>query len=65
VANLDTQLKRASSVQILLMSLSAPQFPTATFTQAIRQAIAHTYAGIAAVYTGASMLLKMMLHSGG
>ena len=65
MANLDTQLKRSSSVQLLLMSIHAPQFPTGTFTVFIRQAIARTYAGIQSTYTGASILLKMLLHHGG
>lgn len=62
---MDSQLKRSSSVQMLLMSIQAPQFPTGTFTVFVRQAIAHTYAGIQAVFTGASILRQMLMHHGG
>ena len=49
---------------MLLMSVQAPQFPSGVLTVLIRQAMAHTYAGIQSLYTGAGILLQMMLHSG-
>lgn len=61
----DTQLRRSSSSQMLLMFLVSPQLPTATFTVFIRQAMAHTYAGIQAVFSGVSILRQMMAHHGG
>jgi hypothetical protein len=62
---LDSQLNRSSSTQLLLLFLNHPQFPTSTFTGAIRGAIAHCYAGISAVFTGASILRQMLMHHGG
>jgi hypothetical protein len=50
---------------MLLLFLHAPQLPTGTFTVFIRQAIAHTYAGIQAVFSGVSILRQMMAHHGG
>jgi hypothetical protein len=61
----DTQLKRSSSAQILLMFVHTPQLPTGTSTTFIRAAIAHCYAGIAATFSGVSILRQMMMHHGG
>jgi hypothetical protein len=47
------------------MFLQQPQLPTSLFTVFIRQAIAHTYAGIQAAFTGASILRQMLMHHGG
>ncbi len=62
---MDSQLKRSSSAQMLLFFLHTPQLPTGTFTVFIRQAIAHTYAGIQSLFSGASILRQMMSHHGG
>jgi hypothetical protein len=61
----DTALKRASSAQMLLMSLQSPPLPSGAFTVFVRQAIAHTYAGIQSLFTGVSILRQMMMHHGG
>jgi hypothetical protein len=50
---------------MLLMFVHTPQFPTGAFTVFIRQAIAHTYAGIQAAFSGVSILRQMMMHHGG
>jgi hypothetical protein len=50
---------------MLLLFLHTPQLPTGTLTVFIRQAIAHTYAGIQAVFSGVSILRQMMAHHGG
>jgi hypothetical protein len=62
---IDTQLKRASSAQLMLFFIHTPQFPTGTFTVFVRQAVAHVYSGISAAFSGASILIQMMLHHGG
>jgi hypothetical protein len=62
---IDTQLKRSSSAQLVLLFIHTPQFPTATFTVFVRQAVVHCYAGIQAAFSGASILIQMMLHHGG
>lgn len=62
---IDTQLKRSSSSQMVLLFLVTPQFPTGSFAVFIRQAIAHTYAGIQAAFSGVSILRQMMMHHGG
>ena len=61
---MDSQLKRSSSVQMLLFSIQALQFPTNSFTVFIRQAVAHMYAGIQAAFSGTSILRQMMMHHG-
>lgn len=65
MADLDNAVKRASSTQMLLWSLQSPPLPGGTIGALVRQALAHTYAGIQSVYTGAGILLQMLLHSGG
>lgn len=62
---IDTQLRRSSSAQMLLLFVHTPQFPTGTFTVFIRQAVAHVYAGIQAAFSGTSILRQMMQHHGG
>lgn len=61
----DTQLKRASSAQMLLLFVHTPQLPTGTFTVFIRQAMAHCYSGIQSIFSGTSILSQMMMHHGG
>jgi hypothetical protein len=65
LANLDTNLKRSSGTQLLLFFLNNPPMPTGVFTALYRQAAARTYAGIAAIYTGANILRQMLMHHGG
>ena len=60
----DTQLKRSSSAQMLLFCFNAPPFPTGTVSVFIRQARGHCYAGIAAAFTGLSILRQMLMHHG-
>jgi hypothetical protein len=62
---LDTALKRASSTQMLLFFLEQPPLPSGSITVFVRQALAHTYAGIQAVFTGTGRLLLMLLHHEG
>ena len=61
----DSNLKRSSSTQMVLLFLNHPPMPTGTFTVFIRQAIAHTYAGIQSLFSGTSILRQMMQHHGG
>jgi hypothetical protein len=65
VADLDSALKRASSVQLLLWEMQTPPLPSGTLGALVRQALAHTYAGVASVFSGVSILRQMMLHHGG
>jgi len=60
----DTNLNRSSSTQMLLLFLNHPAMPSGTFTVFIRQALAHTYAGIQALFSGASILRQMLQHHG-
>lgn len=62
---LTSQLNRSSSVQLLLMSIQAPAFPSGGFTVFVRQACAHVYSGIQSIFTGSSILRQMMMHHGG
>ena len=62
---IDTALKRSSSAQMLLASLLSPPLPSGTFPSVVRQAAAHCYAGIQAVFSGMSILRQMMAHHGG
>ena len=50
---------------MLLLFVQAPAFPTGTVSTLIRAARAHMYAGIAAVFSGTSILRQMMMHHGG
>jgi hypothetical protein len=61
----DTNLKRSSSTQMLLLFLNHPAMPSGTFTVFVRQALAHTYAGIQALFSGVSILRQMIMHHGG
>jgi hypothetical protein len=65
MANLDTPLKRASSVQLLLWEMQAPPLPTGTIGTLVRQALSHCYAGITAAFSGTSILLQMLMHHEG
>jgi len=49
---------------MLLLFLNHPAMPSGTFTVFIRQALAHTYAGIQALFSGASILRQMLQHHG-
>jgi hypothetical protein len=62
---IDTALKRSSSAQMLLSTLLSPPLPSGTITSFVRQAISHAYAGVAAVFSGVSILRQMMAHHGG
>jgi hypothetical protein len=46
---------------MLLLFMHTPQFPSGTFTVFIRQAVAHTYAGIQSIFTGTANILIQML----
>lgn len=61
----DTRLKRSSSAQMLLFCLLSPPGPLGTISVFMRQAIAHTYAGVQAVFSGVSILRQMLMHHGG
>jgi hypothetical protein len=50
---------------MLLLFLNHPAMPSGTFTVFVRQALAHTYAGIQSLFTGISILRQMMMHHGG
>jgi len=50
---------------MLLSTLLSPPLPSGTITSFVRQALSHTYAGIAAVFSGTSILRQMLMHHGG
>lgn len=62
---IDTQLRRSSSSQMLLPFVLCPAFPSGGFSTFVKAACCHMYGGIAAAFSGSSILLKMLLHSGG
>jgi hypothetical protein len=49
---------------MLLWHMQSPPLPSGTFTVFVRQALAHTYAGIQALFSGTSILRQMLQHHG-